>query len=291
MNSHFADYSNISTLVESHQVDHAIVRFTKDGTILFVSDSYSVYHYLSGKTQTNFLHCFYDYFHDFTRKAIVDLFDSVHNNFHEFSVELHFDSVILAEPILSNLKIEIIDEDHIGTLVMPLFVKDTKEQLFFSNSLPSTHGSPHFKKKQSLNIDDVDFFHTITQATTILADNAPGEDAITTSLLIVQKVLKANAMYITQIMGERDSPLMVPRYECKNNNVTKWYDDANSMLFHDLGLIRWYNVLSRKGVIIGNIIDFSPDEAQVLESIGLKSVLILPVFVRSELWGFVEFDY
>ena len=291
MYSHFTDYSNISTLVESHEVDHAIVRFTKDGTILFVSDSYSVYHYLSGKTQTNFLHCFYDYFHDFTKKAIVDLFDSVHNSFHEFSVELHFDSVILAEPVPSNLKIEKIDENHIATLVMPLFINDTKEQHFFSNSLPSTPSLQLLKKKQSLHFDDVDFFHTITQASTILADNAPGEDAITASLLIVQKVLKSSAMYITQVMGENNSPLMVPRYECKNNNVTKWDDDANSMLFQDLGLMRWYNVLSRKGVILGNIIDFSPDEAQVLESIGLRSVLILPVFVRSELWGFVEFDY
>lgn len=290
MNNNFAEYSNVNTLVESLENEHAIVRFTKDGRIMAVSDSYSVYHYLSGKTQTNFLNCIYDYFHDVTRKRIVDLFDADDGHSNELSVELHFDSNTFAEPVLSLLKIEKTDENHIGTLVMPLFMNDTKESFaddsfFYSNPLRQ------MGKKQALHHDDIDFFYDITQASTILSDDSAGEDVIVKSLLIVEKSVRANAIYVTQVMGDNQNPLMVPRYECKDNNITKWDDSSNSMLFKDLGLIRWYNALSKKEPIIGNIVDFSVEEAEVLKSIGLTSVTILPVFLRSELWGFIEFDY
>ena len=53
---------------------------------------------------------------------------------------------------------------------------------------------------------------------------------------------------------------------------------------------RWYEELSKGGIIQGNVSDFPETEKEILLPQGIFSVLILPLFVKNEFKGFIGFD-
>lgn len=294
MNYKFTEYAQFHSDSELNDENNAIVRFTPDGTIIYANPAYSVYHYLSGKIQSSFLVCVYDYFSDFTRKKILDLFEKKYDGNTEYSIELHFSSPTVSGPILSDFIIDTSDGNIVGVLVMPL-VANEQEYKNFNEAQPKPQHSLKQTKNQikSLGEDEVAFFHAITEATTILMSDNIGEGVLDQSLSLVQDTLHSNAIYITQILinQEYSSPLMIPRYEYKDQNLTVWTDNTSAMTFDDLGLSRWYMTLARGEIIVGNTVDFSSTEAEVLQNIGLQSIIVLPLFIRGVLWGFVEYDY
>lgn len=294
MNYKFTEYAHFHSASELNDENNAIVRFTPDGTILYANPAYSVYHYLSGKIQSSFLGCVYDYFSDFTRKKILDLFENDYDGYKEHSIELHFSSPTLSGPVLSDFIIDTSDGTIVGVLVMPLVVNEQHPKNVDEREYQLQHSLKQTKhQKKTLGEDEVTFFHAITEATTILMSDNIGEDILEQSLSLVQETLHSNAIYITQILTNQEysSPLMVPRYEFKDRNLTVWNDNSSAMTFDDLGLSRWYMTLARGEMIVGNIVDFSSMEAEVLQNIGLQSIIVLPLFIRGALWGFVEYDY
>ncbi len=56
------------------------------------------------------------------------------------------------------------------------------------------------------------------------------------------------------------------------------------------GFRRWVEVLGRGEVLVGNVANFPESERPVLEAQGIQSILVLPVRVRGELYGFIGFD-
>lgn len=56
------------------------------------------------------------------------------------------------------------------------------------------------------------------------------------------------------------------------------------------GFQRWVDVLSRGEVIVGNVADFPEPERPILEAQGIVSILVLPLRVRGNLYGFIGFD-
>lgn len=56
------------------------------------------------------------------------------------------------------------------------------------------------------------------------------------------------------------------------------------------GFGRWVDVLGRGDVIVGNVADFPESERPVLEAQGIVSILVLPLRVRGNLYGFIGFD-
>ncbi|MBW4678769.1 MAG: PAS domain S-box protein [Microcoleus vaginatus WJT46-NPBG5] len=53
---------------------------------------------------------------------------------------------------------------------------------------------------------------------------------------------------------------------------------------------RWTEILSRGEAVAGNISEFPESERQILESQGILSLLILPLIVNGEFFGFIGFD-
>jgi PAS domain S-box-containing protein len=53
---------------------------------------------------------------------------------------------------------------------------------------------------------------------------------------------------------------------------------------------RWADVLSKREVISGVVAQFPVAEREILEPQGIISILILPIFVKSEFFGFIGFD-
>lgn len=60
--------------------------------------------------------------------------------------------------------------------------------------------------------------------------------------------------------------------------------------FREAGLMRWVDVLSNNQVIGAKVQDLPDLERRRLQSQGLKSILIVPIFVGEEWWGFIGFD-
>lgn len=57
------------------------------------------------------------------------------------------------------------------------------------------------------------------------------------------------------------------------------------------GLNRWKIVLGSQGIIAGRTaMDFQPEERDFLDQFDIKSVLLVPVFMGKDWWGFVGFD-
>lgn len=57
------------------------------------------------------------------------------------------------------------------------------------------------------------------------------------------------------------------------------------------GFSRWEQTLGQGHIISGAVSSFPPAEAAALMSCGIHTVLVVPLRVRGEWWGFVEFDH
>lgn len=66
--------------------------------------------------------------------------------------------------------------------------------------------------------------------------------------------------------------------------------DLQEVLMEEKAFVRWAETLSKGKTINGNICDFPEFEREVLESQEIISVLVVPVFVRNEWFGFFGFD-
>jgi len=56
------------------------------------------------------------------------------------------------------------------------------------------------------------------------------------------------------------------------------------------GLQRWATLLSKAEIIQGHVKDFPQVEQKLLEQYGILSIIMVPIFVGQEWWGFIGFD-
>ncbi|MCW5874124.1 MAG: diguanylate cyclase [Anaerolineales bacterium] len=60
--------------------------------------------------------------------------------------------------------------------------------------------------------------------------------------------------------------------------------------FREAGLLRWVDLLSNNQVVKANVQDLPDHERRRLQSQGLKAILVVPILVGDEWWGFIGFD-
>ena len=53
---------------------------------------------------------------------------------------------------------------------------------------------------------------------------------------------------------------------------------------------RWFRILSDRGVVMGDVESFPVSEREILEPQGIVSVLVLPIHIGENFWGFIGFD-
>lgn len=85
--------------------------------------------------------------------------------------------------------------------------------------------------------------------------------------------------------------LMTQRYEWTNEHVVAEIDNPElQQLPYRKFTPRWEPVLSAGNAIVGNVADLPEDEQIVLSAQGIQSILVIPVFVSQQFWGFIGFD-
>ncbi len=66
--------------------------------------------------------------------------------------------------------------------------------------------------------------------------------------------------------------------------------ELQGLSYPEVGFERWEKVLQQGDLIHGSVRDFPRSERDILEPQGIKSILIVPIFVGGEWWGFIGFD-
>lgn len=117
--------------------------------------------------------------------------------------------------------------------------------------------------------------------------------AINDALMRIGTVAAADRVYIFEITsGEGDEAYASQRYEWCSSRVEAQIEnpDLQKIPLREAGYRRWLDSLESSTPIVGNVRDFPPDEHPLLESQGILSIVVLPIFAESRLWGFVGFD-
>ncbi len=60
--------------------------------------------------------------------------------------------------------------------------------------------------------------------------------------------------------------------------------------YEELGFGRWQKLLSQNQLVKGNVADFPEEEQELLRSQDIKSILVAPIFVKNDLYGFIGID-
>lgn len=90
---------------------------------------------------------------------------------------------------------------------------------------------------------------------------------------------------------ETGKPLMSQRFTwTKGENEVQLNVSDLQNIPYDKGFQRWYDILSSNKLLCKLVQDFPRSERALLESQGILSVLVVPITIRQEFWGFIEFD-
>lgn len=134
----------------------------------------------------------------------------------------------------------------------------------------------------------------VAQATNQLLTTDDLATAINQTLAILGQVTHVDRVYIFEIHPhtETGEPAMSQWCEWAEETVTAEIDNPQlqNLSFASVGMNRWYEALSDGHSCHGLVRDLSLVEQQLLESQGILSVLVVPIPVNGNLWGFIGFD-
>ncbi len=126
-----------------------------------------------------------------------------------------------------------------------------------------------------------------------LIESGDRGEAVQSALARVGSVAKVDRVYVFEITAAKGVEKRASqRYEWCSAHVSPQIDnhELQSLPLRQAGYGRWLDELSLGTPIYGPIRSFPEKEKRLLLEQGIKSLLILPIFVDYSLWGFVGFD-
>jgi PAS domain S-box-containing protein len=93
-------------------------------------------------------------------------------------------------------------------------------------------------------------------------------------------------------LGEDGTLLTSQRHEWVASTITSEMDNPDTQNFPWMagGMGRWVGLLSQGEIVRGNVRDFPSNEQEILAPQGIQSIVVVPIFVDREWWGFIGFD-
>ena len=116
-------------------------------------------------------------------------------------------------------------------------------------------------------------------------------DSIQKSLEILGQSTQVDRVYIFECHHVSESTLISQRWEWVAPGITPEIDnpDLQSFPFTDV-FPRWNQQLSKGQVISGLIKDFPTSEREILELQDILSIVVAPISMGTDFWGFMGFD-
>ncbi|WP_052404865.1 diguanylate cyclase domain-containing protein [Bacillus rubiinfantis] len=118
--------------------------------------------------------------------------------------------------------------------------------------------------------------------------------AIEQSLEMIGNAVAVNRVYIFENQWDKDQQewLMSKRYEWTSAEHLGEGDlaELQNISYGHAGFSRWYEVLSSGQILQGTVSTFPQAERIFLEKKEIQSLLVMPIFISGEFWGFIGFD-
>lgn len=118
-------------------------------------------------------------------------------------------------------------------------------------------------------------------------------EAIQSALAILGTAMDVDRIYIFENHEhpQTGEPVSSQRWEWVADGVIPEIDNPELQnLSYPTILPRWYQTLSRGEPILGLIKTFPDTEQSLLEPQGILSILVAPIAIREDFWGFIGFD-
>jgi PAS domain S-box-containing protein len=105
--------------------------------------------------------------------------------------------------------------------------------------------------------------------------------------------VEVSRIYIFENHADKNgTPLVSLRHEWVAANIEPQidYPEFQETSYEAAGFERWAEVLPQGQIICGCVRDFPPSEKKLLEAVGIKSLITVPIFVGQQWWGGIGFE-
>ncbi|MBD3411223.1 MAG: response regulator [Ignavibacteriales bacterium] len=133
----------------------------------------------------------------------------------------------------------------------------------------------------------------VSEATNELLTNADFRASVNNALSRLGKAANVDRVYIFRNHDEPETgrPLLSQDFEWTSEDVEPQIDNPELQnMPYEEGFERWREILSRGEAIDGLVEDFPEGERDVLEAQDILSIVVVPIMILEEFWGFVGFD-
>ena len=151
----------------------------------------------------------------------------------------------------------------------------------------------HYRKAEELLRQREALLQAVATAVNALLSEPNIDDAVQQALEAVGIATGQDRVYLFEyhvepVTGEN---LMSQRYEWVRENVSVQIDnpDLQNLSFDEL-FPRWFALLSQDKAVSGLVANFPESERSILEPQDIVSLMVVPVKVSGQFWGFIGFD-
>ncbi len=136
------------------------------------------------------------------------------------------------------------------------------------------------------------YLAALVEIQTLLLSESSGEKIFKSIMQILGQAAEANRVYIytntrdgaghwfASQIGDWDAP----------GNTLQGDDTRFRSISYNAEFSRWFDLLSRGMYISGSVAEFPQVEREILDPLGIRAILILPVFVSGTFYGFIGFN-
>jgi len=133
----------------------------------------------------------------------------------------------------------------------------------------------------------------LSETTALFLKQGISDENINSTLRLLGEATHASRLYIFKKHVYKEMKVVSQVYEWVNNGIQSQLDnkDLQNIPVDSGVFIRWIRLLQTNDIILGDVeTDFPEAEKQLLEAQDIKSLLIIPIFVENEWWGFIGLD-
>jgi signal transduction histidine kinase/ActR/RegA family two-component response regulator len=152
----------------------------------------------------------------------------------------------------------------------------------------------HQKKLEQTLLNQKNLFKGVADAANILLTEKGFDVAIANTIKSLGQSSDIDRVYIFENSYDAISSQLVmnQKYEWTNGSVTAQLDNPDLQNLPYFPMFEsWYPILKNGETVNSLVKNLNPSLKELLSEQNIKSILIVPIMVKNEFWGFIGFDY
>lgn len=152
----------------------------------------------------------------------------------------------------------------------------------------------HQRELEQILLNQKNLFKGVADAANILLTERNFDQAIKKTLQSLGQSSDIDRVYIFEnsIDPLNGEPVMNQKYEWTDGSVSSEIDNPDLQNLHYFPMFAdWYPILKNGGSINALVKNLNPELRELLSQQNIKSILLVPIIVKNQFWGFIGFDY